>query len=981
MKVLIGLVFTSCLMAQGWTDLGGTTTLQSVCPPSNGSGNTIYATYDFPSYCPGVYHDFSGGVVDTKRNRLLMWGGGHAGYSGNEMYALYLTGTLPSGSGIVCSGANAPAMCRLNAPSPWDYSVSCTVNADGTPTARHTWDGIIYDQLNDVMIAFGGGINSTCGPATTQDIWKASFNSVGIPTWSQVFPTGASMNSFNAYNRAIYDPVSQSIFVDSNGNLYNYVTATNVLTLVNNGGMTLTSNGGAFLAVDPVRERLYWFGKWYGPGVQQVLYMDISHGTTYTPVDISANVSGCSGSTIDNYAAPVVWDTNISRFVGYGGDGQTVLIFDPGSDTCVSQTFSSPSVPSSGGYAIYGRFGFISNVGKYVMCNNPTSDCFSFTLSPNGSNGLGHTTLTCVDIDGDGYGVGAGCLGPDADDNDSSVHTASDVITKYGTLAAFINHIGYNPTRLWIVSPSGNDGTCTVGTLTSPPSPPCQTWLHVYTSGLTAGDMVMGRTGNYIGVTWGPPSGTSGNPIIIMGYPGEQPFIDNRVASGGTGNVGVDFSFKNWIVIDGVKSAGGLGSNGCVGGGGPQNNIIIRHTDTTECYPAGIAAFDGLVDFTIEYNVAHDMNDSACGSCQHVLYMGSRTNPSSNIAIRRNLWYNPAVGGWPAYQFNGRMSNTTIEQNIIYGTDGSAMSLLNGISYSRIMDNLMFNNNGGLNISNYDGDCYIAGSTGICPYNQTGNLVANNTFYIGDNVVTGLQDDNAGISVSNVSTGCYPAFNGGPYSMGDHAWYSGTNYTSNINGNTSTPPTNWTSAGVCTLTKQGNLGGNTFTNNIFENNANGYMPLSYALCQAGTGAAFSNPCIYDSGDTTLSTSIYIKNIIWGGVFSTVNVLSTVQGTVLHTIANLNTGIWSPSSVGNTNIDPLFVSASPSYWNTPTLFNLRLKVLSTGISSGASSIPMFDLVGVGNPPVNPNIGTYEGSVGSIIPNFVSSKISVGGGIRK
>ena len=33
---------------------------------------------------------WSGGTLDTKRNRLLVWGGGHGDYAGNELYAFDL---------------------------------------------------------------------------------------------------------------------------------------------------------------------------------------------------------------------------------------------------------------------------------------------------------------------------------------------------------------------------------------------------------------------------------------------------------------------------------------------------------------------------------------------------------------------------------------------------------------------------------------------------------------------------------------------------------------------------------------------------------------------------------------------------------------------------------------------------------------------------------------------------------------------------
>ena len=66
-----------------------------------------------------------------------------------------------------------------------------------------------------------------------------------------------------------------------------------------------------------------------------------------------------------------------------------------------------------------------------------------------GLNGLGASTMTCIDRDGDGYGTGAGCQGPDADDLDATVHTGPQAVAKYGTLSAFLAHLGYSPTRIW----------------------------------------------------------------------------------------------------------------------------------------------------------------------------------------------------------------------------------------------------------------------------------------------------------------------------------------------------------------------------------------------------------------------------------------------------------------------------------------------------------------------------------------------------
>src|ERR1051326_1627950 len=79
----------------GWTELPSTQ-LQNVCPPNT-------ASYAFSSFCFQAIKAWSGGIADTSRNRLLIWGGGHVDYYGNEIYALSL---------------GDHAMVRLNNPGP-----------------------------------------------------------------------------------------------------------------------------------------------------------------------------------------------------------------------------------------------------------------------------------------------------------------------------------------------------------------------------------------------------------------------------------------------------------------------------------------------------------------------------------------------------------------------------------------------------------------------------------------------------------------------------------------------------------------------------------------------------------------------------------------------------------------------------------------------------------------------------------------------
>ena len=63
----------------GWNELPNTM-LRDQCP--------VGKDYAFQYYCKAVTNAWSGGAYDTKRGQLYIWGGGHADYKGNEIYAL-----------------------------------------------------------------------------------------------------------------------------------------------------------------------------------------------------------------------------------------------------------------------------------------------------------------------------------------------------------------------------------------------------------------------------------------------------------------------------------------------------------------------------------------------------------------------------------------------------------------------------------------------------------------------------------------------------------------------------------------------------------------------------------------------------------------------------------------------------------------------------------------------------------------------------
>jgi hypothetical protein len=346
--------------------------------------------------------------------------------------------------------------------------------------------------------------------------------------------------------------------------------------------------------------------------------------------------------------------------------------------------------------------------------------------------GLGKTTATCIDKDGDGYGLGPGCAnGPDADDNDPSVRTAKDVLAKYGSMRAFLNHhiqetLG-NPNYavrkiVYLDAENGKDFRGKANDENRP-----YRSFNAIAHSLGSGDVVLFRAGAYPRMS--PKGGASGNPIVYMAYPGEVVRVD---ASSYEAFALINVS---GLILDGftIYSSYPRGGSQCVSGGswwskpattGPPlfHDVIIQNFDCARS-SRGMLIQNGLLNLVIQDSVIHDM---PYGSGTHPIYLGSNGAPSRNVTVRRNLVFNAGIEG-NGFQFNGRVTNLVVDSNIIYSSQGAGISLLQGVSNSFITNNLVFNHtNGGIKIMNYpSGDPYIQA------YDQTGNVIENNTIWQG----------------------------------------------------------------------------------------------------------------------------------------------------------------------------------------------------------------------------------------------------------
>jgi hypothetical protein len=1038
--------------AQTAIDLSNTK-ISSVCPPNNGSAGgptASYANYPFAELCPTyVLYAWSSGAVDTNRHRLIILGGGHSDYHGDEAYALNYAASPPTLSRIT----DPDPWCNIGEPGNTDTSYcgssglgignstcsatapkDCFQNENNTPVAHHIFGCMAYLPTQDAIFNFEGTYPSGNDRGYTWWLQFSGDGTLGNNRWVSKDPVNGfnplSISASSSGAMCVYDPLDDTVIVEEiagspAGYLMKYAPATNTYTLLN--AYSGVPAAGIMAAFDPLHNKLWWMGGNATLTAFQAGYIDMSGAGGYSYVDQTSTLSStCSGMWAPGTAWPgFEWNPLTSKFVGYPSQGNTVYIFDPVALSCSAVTlagYTIPAVPpASTPSGLWGKFRYTpDNPGNFVYVGGGggTSDAVQINLQPTNPlpTGLGKSTITCLDKDGDGYGVGPGCLGPDADDNDSSIQTGVQAIAKWGTLAAFLSHRGYNPTHIWYMAPATASANCqsSIGSCVGNDSTgveddinhPFLTW-HAIQARVAAGHMVMMRDA-WTDYVYNPPSGTAGSPLIYLGFPGEAPYLNPSVVANSQINI-LDVS---WIVIDGVRAV----QTGCWNGGDSSNTGIGPTTfhdnifRNLECVAGGgsgsglggFAAFNGLVNITIEDSVFHD-SGTGCPACQHEIYIGSHKLPSSNVVIQRNILYNS--NGYPAFQFNGRVTNLTVQQNLVYNSPQSACySWMEAVSNSFFQNNLCFNSAEGFQIVNYDGDCYIgSGSSGICPYNQSGNVIENNTLYVGSVDSSNTATVQPGLIVENLSTGCPAAWTAlnpnyatgykvidtiGHMQLATTGGTSGSSTPSwNDSGGSTTDGTViWSDLGMCVKTKVGNLGGNIYRNNIFVNSNGGtsnYSSVLFPMCTIAS--ELSGLCVLDTAETTLATSTFTDNVFWGTGGGSSGAIGTGPNPGFGYTSHSCSALTSLSTIsGCINSDPKFVSADPSaYYSIPASFNFALQPGSPALAAGAAAgAPTVDLWGStrANPPA---IGAYEppglpGGNGVVVSALSCAPISLASG---
>jgi hypothetical protein len=282
-----------------------------------------------------VLYAWSGGIYDTADDALIVWGGGHNDYYGNEVYAFAL---------------KSLAWSRLTVPSSTEGHSGGPAYADGKPSSSHSYDGLAYLPETNRMLA--ASINDQHG--------NAHPNSFLFDLTKHVWQPAASNPALASYdNIAVYSAANHAAYViNSAHGLQRYDPGQDRWGGVGNAGLGDYHQSGALQgAAGP----LVTVG--CCSGTAPSLYaIDLRLGIVSRP--LSKGDQTCERSDAPGF----VWDGHVNRFICWSG-GKRLWSLDPATWEWRALSIASADATAPGKAAengVFGKFQYLPDYGALI---------------------------------------------------------------------------------------------------------------------------------------------------------------------------------------------------------------------------------------------------------------------------------------------------------------------------------------------------------------------------------------------------------------------------------------------------------------------------------------------------------------------------------------------------------------------------------------------------------------------------------------
>jgi hypothetical protein len=310
-----------------------------------------------PGRISAVMDSWSGGGYDTKRDRLMAWGGGHSDYSGNEVYAFDVKSLKWE---------------RLDSPSADVGGVETSgVYPDGRPRSRHTYNYVQYVSAIDRFCTFGGAGMYPSGQTGTS---KTHCYDIAARAWERKADAlGAGIGALTAE-----DPATGLIWMQGAGS---NVTFSSWDPKADKWTRHNTYDKGW---LDYYCTAALGAGKFFALGGGKALSWDLAHPDKQ-PVEVPLS-GAVEIKAVGNPG--LAWDPLRNRFTAWSG-GKDLYVIDPASWACDKAEIASGNsvTPTSADKTgTYGRFRYIPSRDLFIAVNRTAENVYFF--KPSGATAI-----------------------------------------------------------------------------------------------------------------------------------------------------------------------------------------------------------------------------------------------------------------------------------------------------------------------------------------------------------------------------------------------------------------------------------------------------------------------------------------------------------------------------------------------------------------------------------------------------------------
>jgi hypothetical protein len=321
--------------ADTWATVSSTK-LVSVCPNPYVGGN---------NGCKAVTESWNGGVYIDDYQKMVVWGGGHGDYFGNEVYGFKLDSLKWE---IVQEPSRLPALTDMDP------------LLDGKPVSRHTYDGMAYVAHSKKLFAYGGS-RAGNGYGTTVT-WTFDMPS---KNWKNMLPTGTGPNTTCCNMSSDYDAYSKKVIYRDPNYVFEYDPDLNKWTRL----LEWSHDWGPQKSVIIPGRRLF-----FTVGSGEFLVYDIA-----AKKNVTADWKTTGGDAIlKAYGPGMAYDYKTDQLVAYAGGGVYVLDLKTKAWTRKSSA-GAPAAQSL--YGTYGRFRYVREFNVFILVNNADQDVYFYKLS------------------------------------------------------------------------------------------------------------------------------------------------------------------------------------------------------------------------------------------------------------------------------------------------------------------------------------------------------------------------------------------------------------------------------------------------------------------------------------------------------------------------------------------------------------------------------------------------------------------------